>query len=119
MRTNDILIQGFEEIKILQQYLYMSEDHFIEIENSIGVHLQIRMRENLHYYCKNMNFPDLPEACWSEDMYPENMLAIIDQLKHSNPIEFPKRFKSRWEEIHTITLMNVSQNQLKRRGKSD
>lgn len=113
MRTNDILLDGFENIKILQQYLYMSEEHFIEVENSIGVHLQIRMRENLHYYCKNMNFPDLPDACWSDNMHPETMIAIIDQLQEQPAVEFPKRFKSRWEEIKCITYANVTQNRLK------
>ena len=103
MRTNDILIGGFDDICTLQRYLYMSEEHYIEIENIIGVKLQIRMRENLHYYCKNMNFPDLPDACWSENMTNEKMLAIIDQLKENPAVEFPNRFKSRWEEIVAIT----------------
>lgn len=110
MRTNDILIGGFDDICTLQRYLYMSEEHYIEIENIIGVKLQIRMRENLHYYCKNMNFPDLPDACWSENMTNKNMLAIIDQLKENPAVEFPNRFKSRWEEIVAITSINVAQN---------
>lgn len=116
MRTRDILLDGFEDIRILQQYLYMSEEHFIEIENSIGVKLQIRMGENLHYYCKNMNFPDLPDMCWSESMTNETMLAIIEQLKEGKAVEFPERFKSRWEELKTITLMNLCQNERKRRA---
>ena len=66
MRTNDILLDGFNDIRTLQRYLYMSDEHYIEIENVIGVKLRIRMGENLHYYCKNMNFPDLPDACFSE-----------------------------------------------------
>lgn len=115
VRTKDILIDGFEDIRILQQYLYMSEEHFIEIENSIGVKLQIRMGENLHYYCKNMNFPNLPDACWSESMTNETMLAIIEQLKEKQATEFPSRFKSRWEELKTITLMNLYQNERTRR----
>lgn len=68
MRTNDILLDGFNDIRTLQRYLYMSDEHYIEIENVIGVKLRIRMGENLHYYCKNMNFPDLPDACFSESM---------------------------------------------------
>lgn len=113
MRTNDILIDGFEEIKILQRYLYMSEDHFIEIKNSIGVPLRIRMGENLHYYCKNMNFPSVPEICWSEDMHINTMLAIISQLKESKPVEFPERFESRWQEIRAITDANTTLNLMK------
>lgn len=110
MRTNDILIDGFNDICVLQRYLYMSEEHFIEVENSIGVKLQIRMRENLHYYCRNMNFPDLPEACWSEEMTNDTMLAIIEQLKENPAIEFPNRFKSRWEEIKAVTTINMCSN---------
>ena len=113
MRTNDILIGGFDNICTLQRYLYMSEEHYIEIENIIGVKLQIRMRENLHYYCKNMNFPNLPDICWSDNMTNENMLAIIDQLKEKPAVEFPNSFKSRWEEIVTITSANVVQNMCK------
>lgn len=119
MRTNDILIDGFDNIRTLQRYLYMSEEHYIEVENVIGVKLQIRMSENLHYYCKNMNFPDLPGTCWSDNMTNENMLAIIDQLKESPAVEFPNSFKSRWEEIVTITSANVVQNMCKWREKDE
>lgn len=110
MRTKDILLDGFDNICTLQRYLYMSEEHYIEIENAIGVKLRIRMGENLQYYCKNMNFPDLPDARWSDNMTNGNMLAIIDQLKENPAIKFPNRFKSRWEEIVAITLTNVAQN---------
>lgn len=110
MRTKDILTDGFENIKTLQQYLYMSEEHFIEVENSIGVKLQIRMGENLHYYCKNMNFPDLPDMCWSENMTIETMLAIIEQLSEKCAVEFPGRFDNRWEEIKMLTLTQMALN---------
>ena len=43
MRTNDILLDGFNDIRTLQRYLYMSDEHYIEIENVIGVKLRIRM----------------------------------------------------------------------------
>lgn len=114
MRSRDILVEGFKNIQILQQYLYISEENYIEVENAIGAKLQIRMGENLHYYCRNMNFPDLPEMCWSENMTNETMLAIIDQLKEHPAVEYPGRFKSRWEEIRDITLIQLSLN-IKRR----
>lgn len=115
MRTTDVLLQGFENIKILQQYLYISEEHSITITNCIGVQLQIRMGENLHYYCKNMNFPNLPDACWSDNMHPTTMLNIIDQLKEIPAIEFPQSFANRWEEIKMITMTNVTQNEMNQR----
>lgn len=113
MRTNDILLDGFENICILQQYLYMSKDHFITVENSIGVKLEIRMEENLHYYCKNTNFPDAPETCYSDSMTNETMLAIIEQLKNTPAIEFPQSFNNRWDEIKTICSTNVVTNKVK------
>lgn len=115
MRTNTTLIDGFDNIKILQQYLYMSEDHYIEIENILGVKLRIRMGEDLEYYCKNMNFPDAPEMLWSESMTTKTILAIVDQLKDSEATEYPKYFKSRWDEVKEIALMNVCQNAMKQR----
>lgn len=115
MRTNDVLLEGFEEIKILQQYLYMSEEHFIEVKNSINVVLHIRMRENLHYYVKNMNYPEFGDTCYSDEMTNETMLAIIEQLKESPAVYFPDCFKSRWEEIKMTTMTNVTQNELKYR----
>ena len=39
MRTKDILVNGFRDLATLLQYLYVSEDHFIEVENTIGVRL--------------------------------------------------------------------------------
>lgn len=110
MRTRDILVDGFNDILILQRYLYMSEEHYIEITNSIGVKLHIRMGENLHYYCKNTNFPDVPESCWSSDMTNNTMLAIIDQLKEVPAVEYPGRFRSRWEEIKALTGIQMSLN---------
>ena len=29
MRTNDILLDGFNDIRTLQRYLYMSDEHYI------------------------------------------------------------------------------------------
>ena len=37
-------------------------------------------------------------------------------LKEGKAVEFPERFKSRWEELKTITLMNLCQNERKRRA---
>lgn len=103
MRTNDILLDGFNDIRTLQRYLYMSEEHYIEVKNVIGVKLRIRMGENLHYYCKNMNFPDSKETCYSDSMTNETILNIIDQLRENPATEFPNGFKSRWDEIKALS----------------
>ena len=79
MRTTDVLFE-LEEILILWQYLYMSENHFITIDNGI-TKLEIRMRENCSFHAKNLSFPDLPDLEYTDMMTIPNMLGIIDQLK--------------------------------------
>ena len=101
-----------EDITILYQYLYMSEDHFITVDNRV-TKLEIRMRDNGSFHAKNLNFPDLPDLEYTDMMVIPNMLGIIDQLKNVPPIEFKNEFKSRWEELKAITLANVSQNKMK------
>jgi hypothetical protein len=101
-----------EDITILYQYLYMSEDHFITVDNRV-TKLEIRMRDNGSFHAKNLNFPDLPDLEYTDMMVIPNMLGIIDQLKNVPPIEFKNEFKSRWEELRAITLANVSQNKMK------
>ena len=115
MRTNDVLF-SLEEIPILWQYLYMSENHFITIDNGLAK-LEIRMRENCTFHAKNLNFPDLPDLNYTDMMNIPNMLGIIDQLKTVPPVEYPDCFKNRWEEVRSITLTNVSQNKMKYKGR--
>lgn len=101
-----------EDITILYQYLYMSEEHYITVDNGI-TKLEIRMNEHCYFQAKNLNFPDLPDLSYTDMMVIPNMLGIIDQLKQAPPIEFRAEFKSRWEEIKTITLANVVQNRMR------
>ena len=110
MRDKEVLIKKFEEVKVLQQYLYMHEDHFVEVTNVINVTLRIRMDENLDYWCQNMNFPDVPESFWSGEMTNDIMLCIIEQLSETPAIRYPERFINRWEEIKTLTITNLSLN---------
>jgi hypothetical protein len=112
MRTVSTLLD-LEEIPILWQYLYMNEDHYVTVDNGVAK-LEIRMRENCSFHAKNLNFPDLPDLEYTDMMIIPNMLGIIDQLKNIPPIEF-KDFKSRWEEIRTITLANVVQNRMRQK----
>jgi hypothetical protein len=101
-----------EDITILYQYLYMSEDHFITVDNSV-TKLEIRMRDNGSFHAKNLRFPDLPDLEYTDMMVIPNMLGIIDQLKNVPPLEFKNEFKSRWEELRAVTLANVSQNKMR------
>ena len=104
MRTNDMLINGFEDIKILMQYLYMSEDHSIVIHNSIGVPLEFSLREDLVCMCKNLNFPEMDARRY--DLTPDKLYDIVQVLKE----EPAKDFENRWNEIKTVTLANVALN---------
>lgn len=115
MRTNDILLYGFEDIKVLMQYLYMSEDNSIIVHNCINWSLKIRMDENCQFKCLNMNFPHLPESNWSDEMTIPLMLDIIEKLKEEPAVEFKERFKNRWEELKEITKINVALNERKQR----
>lgn len=106
MRTNDVLINGFEDIKILMQYLYMSEDHSIVIHNSIGVPLEFSLREDLVCMCKNLNFPEMDARLY--DLTPDKLYDIVQVLKEEPAKE--SSFENRWHEIKTVTLANVALN---------
>ena len=58
MRNKDMLID-IEDITVLYQYLYMSDKHFVTIDNGMAK-LEIRMNEVGYFHAKNLNFPDLP-----------------------------------------------------------
>ena len=113
MRTVDILLD-LEEIPILLQYLYMNEDHRVTVDNGV-TKLEIRMTEGCYFFAKNLRFPDLPDLSYTDMMTIPNMLGIIDQLKHYPPVEFKNEFKSRWEELRTITSANVVQNKMRQK----
>lgn len=102
---------SLKEISILMQYLYMDESHFITIDNGV-TKLEIRMSEKGFFHAKNLNFPDLPDLDYTDMMIVLNMLGIIEQLKETPPVEFID-FKSRWEELHATTLMNIVQNKVR------
>lgn len=116
MRNVDTLLE-FEDIIILYQYLYMNEDNFIIVDNGVAK-LEIRMNEHGYFHAKNLNFPDLPDLSYTDMMTIPNMLGIIDQLKNIEPAEFKTEFKSRWEEIKTITQANVVQNKMRQKERN-
>lgn len=110
MRTKNML-KNLDEIALLCKYLYMSEDHFITINNGMA-DIQIRMAENGHFFSKNMNFPDLPDLRSSCDMTVPNMLGIIAYLKKQKPVLLEDVFENRWEEISETTKANLALNRV-------
>lgn len=111
MRTVDVLIDGFENIKILQQYLYLSEDNSITVKNSLGVELEISMNDEGHYYAKNATLLDVPAMLYDSDMSVPVMLGIIEYLQSVPAIKYPNKFENRWEEIVNTCLHNVAFNE--------
>lgn len=110
MRTNDTLM-NLEELTTLYQYLYMSSEHFITIDNGV-TKLELKMDENCRFCAKNLHFPELPDLDYTDAMNIPNTLAIIKQLKNTSATEFPNRFSNRWDEIVGITSINVGQNRI-------
>lgn len=108
MRSKEVLFD-LKDISILYQYLYISEDNFVTIDNGI-TKLEIRMNEDGYFHAKNLSFPDSPDLNYTDVMNVSNCLGIIDQLKEVKAVEFPEKFKNRWEEITTVTVMQLSLN---------
>lgn len=108
VRTKDeLFILG--EVSTLLQYLFMSEKHTITFNNGL-TDLQIRMDENFNILCKNLQFPDIPESNFNEQMTTLYMIGVIQILQNTPPVEFKNAFANRWEEIKQITLTNLALN---------
>ena len=116
MRTLDYLLDIEDVCKLLLLYLYMFEDRTITYNNGI-TDLKIRMDDNFNIKCTNLNFPDLPEMDFNEQMTVSYMMGIVDILKKQEPKDYPDAsFKSRWDEITTEigTIKALNMDQLKK-----
>ena len=109
MRRNDILIDKMEEIKILLQWFYMSEDNKIEIKGKFSNTL-VWMNENLEFKAQNLMFEDLPEMDFTSTMTVPFMAGLIENFKKENAVTFPNKFSSRWKEIKELALTNLWPN---------
>ena len=108
MRTKDELFM-LGEVSTLLQYLFMSKKHTITFNNGL-TDLQIKMDENFNIWCKNLQFPDIPESNFNEQMTTLYMLGVIQILQNTPPVEFKNAFANRWEKIKQITLANLALN---------
>lgn len=109
IRRTKTMFNEMDDIRILYQYLYLSEDKSIAIDNGVAI-LDIRMTDNGYFKCKNRNFPELDESSYTDMMTIPNMLGIIDQLKTVKAVEYPDNFKTRWEEIKTTVATSATLN---------
>ena len=107
MRTREILTKRFEDVKTLLQYLYMDEGHDIVVSNGI-TKFSLKLADNLEVLQMNLSFPHLGYAY--RDMRIGEWLACIEQLKEQPSDRGYGSFKNKWEEIETITLMQVALN---------
>ena len=114
MRSKTIL-KDFDEVLILYQFLYMSPENRIVINNGMA-DLEIRLDEDLRFYCKNLNFPHLPDMSCSEQMTLSCCFNAVDYLKMQKPKQFPNTFNSEWDEIKDITMATTAMNFYKQEG---
>lgn len=111
MRSRDCLINDFDDIKVLLQYLYMNEKHSIIVENIYGIKLKYTMDENLHITCLNLK-TNSTIGTYNSFSSPIQMLELIEYLKSEEPLELNNSAKNRWEEIRTIVKSTVALNKL-------
>lgn len=107
MRNKDVLTVDFDDIKILMQYLYLSDENTVKFNNGACT-LEISMSDDLEYRVKNLNFPDLP--LMKMELNTKKVLNIIKGLKSAPAEQYPERFKTRWDEVKEMTLDNLALN---------
>lgn len=108
MRTKYVLFEDFDRVKILCQYLYMDENHYIDVDNGLTT-LRIRMNDSFGFTCKNLKFPDLPELNYTEEMSIRQIIGICYKLEEM-PAIHNFGFKNRWQELKETTMSNLSLN---------
>jgi len=87
----------------------MNPENRVVINNGM-TNLEIRLDENLRFYCKNLSFPHLPDMSYSEQMTLSCCMGVIERLKEQKPKQFPDAFESLWDEIKDITMSNMALN---------
>ena len=113
MREKEIL-QKLKDIAILNQFLYISEDNFVEYNQDDGTTLKIRIDEDLDYisnYSKSCGaLSHLVPLRVTNSMNLTTLIGIIENIKKQKPKMENTRFKNRWEEIESITSDNLALN---------
>lgn len=106
MRTKNML-KEIEDVTIFYQYLYMSPEHNIVVNNGL-TDLKFEVNDNLQVMKTNMSFPQF--GATNEPLDLTNIMGIIDKLKTMPPTQFPDVFKNRWQEIKETTMSNMALN---------
>lgn len=116
MRRRKDGLRDIDDIAILLKYLYMNEDAYVIVENSIGLHLKIMMNEHLgltKVLLDSLTGVRDQRLIEDNDMTPLVLSAVVSQLKEQSAEQFPEEFENRWEEIKTITLSNLAINKMR------
>ena len=106
MRNKDMLLQ-IKDVAIFYQYLYMSPEHNIVVNNGL-TDLKFELNDNLRIMKTNMNYPQFGAS--NDPLDLTNIMGIIDKLKEMPPTQFPETFKNRWQEIKETTMSNLALN---------
>lgn len=107
-------LRDIDDIAILLKYLYMDENAYVIVENSIGLHLKIMMNEHLGLTKVLLDGAVKDQSPIEDnDMTPLVLSAVVSQLKEQSAEQFPERFENRWEEIKTITSSNIALNEMR------
>ena len=118
MREKEIL-EKMKEVTILNQFLYMNEDNFIEYNQDDGTTLEIRLNEDLDYisnYSKSCGaLSHLVPLRVTNSMTLTTLIGIIENIKKQKPEMKNTMFKNRWEEISTITKANMTLKKVNKR----
>lgn len=104
-------LKRLQDIALLFQYLYIDAEHRIVFNNGL-TDLSLRMDEDYNIFCSNLGFPDIAEICWNDNIHPANCLDIIYRLMEQPAADFPNAYENRWEEIKSITKINLSLNDI-------
>jgi len=106
MREKQVL-QDLYDILVLYQYLYMDSANKIVINNGM-TDLEIRLDENLEFFCKNLSFPDLPETHHSCHMTLNYCLGAIELLKNQKSQQYPHAYGFEWDVIKALTSSTMA-----------
>ena len=105
MRTKEVLVNGFEEVKTLMQYLYMNGEHTIKIPNGLTT-LRLSMNENMEI----INYDSYLGFKHKRPMELSEWFSCVKLLKEQPSDYEHGQFQNKWEEIKAITSMNVALN---------
>lgn len=103
-------LEELDEVNMLMKYLYMSDEHYVMFENTIGIQFKLTMTDDFELKREMINgaIPGTIFPC--TDFSCNVLMAVIDQLKKQPAAELPGSFQNRWEELRTITAGNLALN---------